>query len=236
MKQACQIARLVLDEVAKHLAVGLTNAEIDKIVHDKAIEAESYPSPLNYRGFPKSCCTSVNNVACHGIPDSRSLEDGDIVSVDVTVFHKGFHGDCCETFEIGDVDGPGKHLVEVARRCRDEAIGICGPGVPFSDIGTMVEGIAREECLTVVPAFIGHGIGTYFHGPPDIYHCFNDYPGLMKPGMTFTVEPILTQGNKEALILEDGWTVVMMDNARAAQFEHTILITEHGHEILTNYS
>ncbi|KAL7642797.1 UNVERIFIED_CONTAM: hypothetical protein RMT77_006085 [Armadillidium vulgare] len=233
--EACQRARDVLNAVAQNIKVGLTTEEIDIIVREKSFENDCYPSPLNYRGFPKSCCTSVNNIACHGIPDTRALEDGDIISVDVTVYYKGFHGDCCETFLVGNVDDKGKHLVNVAKQCRDSAINICGPGVPFSDIGSEIDGLAKEEKLSVVPAFIGHGIGHYFHGPPDIYHFCNQMPGLMKAGMTFTVEPVLAQGSKEALILEDGWTVVMLDDSRAAQFEHTILITDNGHQILTYY-
>ncbi|KAB7505987.1 Methionine aminopeptidase 1D, mitochondrial [Armadillidium nasatum] len=261
--EACQRARDVLNAVAQNIKVGLTTEEIDIIVREKSFENDCYPSPLNYRGFPKSCCTSVNNIACHGIPDTRALEDGDIISVDVTiekkepykkfcklslseievihfpifikVYYKGFHGDCCETFLVGNVDDKGKHLVNISKQCRDSAISICGPGVPFSDIGSEIDGLAKEEKLSVVPAFIGHGIGHYFHGPPDIYHFCNQMPGLMKAGMTFTVEPVLAQGSKEALILEDGWTVVMLDDSRAAQFEHTILITDNGHQILTYY-
>ncbi|XP_064112882.1 methionine aminopeptidase 1D, mitochondrial-like isoform X2 [Macrobrachium nipponense] len=176
----------------------MTTEDIDALVHKRVIESGAYPSPLNYRGFPKSVCTSVNNVACHGIPNKRRLVDGDIVSVDITVFSNGYHGDCCETYLIGNVDEAGKHLVNAARRCRDEAIAICRPGVPFSDID-------------------------------------NDYPGTMEEGMTFTIEPIVAQGSEEVIILEDGWTAVMLDNGRAAQFEHTILITCKGNEILTQY-
>ncbi|XP_047486736.1 methionine aminopeptidase 1D, mitochondrial-like isoform X1 [Penaeus chinensis] len=233
MKESCRLARLVMNTVAENIKSGMTTDDIDILVHNKIIEYGAYPSPLNYRGFPKSVCTSVNNVACHGIPDDRKLIDGDIISVDITVFYKGYHGDCCETFIIGDVDEAGQHLVDAARKCRDEAIAICGPGVPFAAIGHKVEQVARREKVTVVPCFIGHGIGTYFHGPPDIYHCYNNYPGTMEEGMTFTVEPIVAQGQEDVLILEDGWTAVMVDNGRAAQFEHTVLITESGHEILT---
>lgn len=233
MRESCRLARLVMNTVAENIKSGMTTEDIDVLVHNKIIENGAYPSPLNYHGFPKSVCTSVNNIACHGIPDDRKLIDGDIISVDITVFYKGYHGDCCETFIIGDADEAGQHLVDAARKCRDEAIAICGPGVPFAAIGHKVEQVARRERVTVVPCFIGHGIGTYFHGPPDIYHCYNNYPGTMEAGMTFTVEPIVAQGQEDVLILEDGWTAVMVDNGRAAQFEHTVLITESGHEILT---
>ncbi|XP_068220223.1 methionine aminopeptidase 1D, mitochondrial-like [Palaemon carinicauda] len=235
MRDSCHLARSIMNAVGKTIEAGMTTEEIDVLVHNKIIKSEAYPSPLNYQGFPKSVCTSVNNVACHGIPNKRQLIDGDIVSVDITVFYNGYHGDCCETYLIGNVDEAGRHLVNAARRCRDEAIAICGPGVPFSDIGAKVEEIAKEEKVTVVPCFVGHGIGQYFHGPPDIYHCYNDYPGTMEEGMTFTIEPIVAQGSEEVIILEDGWTAVMLDNGRAAQFEHTILITDKGHEILTRY-
>uniref|UniRef100_A0A0P4WD60 Methionine aminopeptidase n=1 Tax=Scylla olivacea TaxID=85551 RepID=A0A0P4WD60_SCYOL len=235
MRNACRLAAEVQNAVKENIKAGMTTEEVDVLVHNRAIDAGAYPSPLNYRGFPKSVCTSVNNVACHGIPDDRPLMDGDIVSVDVTVFIGGYHGDCCETYMIGEVDDPGRHLVRAARRCRDEAIALCGPGVPFYAIGNRVERVAEEEGVRVVPCFIGHGISNYFHGPPDIYHCYNFYPGEMEPGMTFTVEPVITQGKEEVVLLEDGWTAVMLDNARAAQFEHTVLITDSGHEILTEF-
>lgn len=235
MRKSCHIARSILNAVGENIQVGMSTEEIDALVHDKIIKSGAYPSPLNYHGFPKSVCTSVNNVACHGIPNNRQLVDGDIISVDVTVFYNGYHGDCCETYLIGNVDEAGRHLVNAARRCRDESIAICGPGVPFSDIGAKVEEVAKREGVTVVPCFVGHGIGQYFHGPPDIYHCYNSYPGTMEDGMTFTIEPIVAQGSEEVLILEDGWTAVMVDNGRASQFEHTILITEKGHEILSEY-
>ncbi|XP_050723627.1 methionine aminopeptidase 1D, mitochondrial-like isoform X2 [Eriocheir sinensis] len=233
MRAACSLAVKAQNTVRKNIKAGMTTAEIDELVHRVAVEGGAYPSPLNYLGFPKSVCTSVNNVACHGIPDDRPLVDGDIISVDVTVYLGGVHGDCCETYLIGDVDEPGQHLVRAAKRCRDEAISLCAPGIPFAVIGNRVEQVANKEGVTVVPCFIGHGIGSYFHGPPDIYHCYNFFPGEMQPGMTFTIEPVIAQGKEEVLILEDGWTAVMTDNGRAAQFEHTILITETGYEILT---
>ncbi|KAK7075651.1 Methionine aminopeptidase 1D, mitochondrial [Halocaridina rubra] len=235
VRESCRIARSILNAVEENLKVGMTTEAIDAMLHQRIIDCGAYPSPLNYHGFPKSVCTSVNNVACHGIPDDRRLVNGDIISVDVTVYYNGYHGDCCETYLIGNVDDCGRHLVRAAKRCRDEAISICRPGMPFSAIGAKIEEIAKEEKITVVPCFVGHGIGKYFHGPPDIYHCYNDYPGTMEEGMTFTIEPIVAQGSEEVLILEDGWTAVMLDNGRAAQFEHTIHITKSAHEILTDY-
>jgi methionyl aminopeptidase len=184
-------------------------------------------------GFPKSVCTSVNNVACHGIPDDRKLLDGDIVNIDVTVFYNGYHGDCSRTFLVGNVDDRGRYLVNATEECLNEAIRCCGPGQFICKIGQTIARYAKKMELEVMPAFIGHGIGSYFHGPPEILHFDNDYPGLMLPGMTFTIEPILTLGCEEVEILEDLWTAVSVDNARSAQFEHTILITDSGCDILT---
>ncbi|KAF2366903.1 Peptidase M24A methionine aminopeptidase subfamily 1 [Trinorchestia longiramus] len=236
VRQASAIAREVLNEIGKTVEVGITTEELDKIAHHFIIGKDSFPSPLQYRSFPKSICTSINNVVCHGIPDDRPLQRGDIISVDVTVYHGGYHGDCCETWCLEGTDEQGQHLVHHAREARDKAIALCGPGVCLGRIGEACEYVARAAGLSIVEVFIGHGIGSYFHGPPDIYHFANDDYTVMKPGMTFTVEPILSQSAKGVVILEDGWTAMSLDEARAAQFEHTVLITEHGHEILTAYT
>lgn len=234
MRDSCRLARFMLDSVGKYIKVGCTTDEIDAVVHSLAINNNAYPSPLNYRGFPKSVCTSVNNVACHGIPDDRCLEDGDIINVDITVYLNGFHGDCSAMFLVGEVDKDGKALVKATEQSLERAISICRPGEFFCNIGSEVELVARKAGFTVVSCFTGHGIGSYFHGPPDIYHCYNNYPGKMKTGMVFTIEPVLAQGSHEIVILEDGWTAVTLDNGRTAQFEHTVLITDDGVEILTN--
>ncbi|CAG0882132.1 unnamed protein product [Darwinula stevensoni] len=233
MRKAGKIARSILKTVGQSIKIGMRADEIDDLVYEMCLANRAYPSPLNYRGFPSSCCTSVNNVACHGIPDSRPLSNGDIITVDVTVYLDGYHGDCAETFLIGEVDEFGRHLVDVARLCRDEAIQHCGPGQPFQVIGHIVETTAEKHGLKVVPVFAGHGIGTYFHGPPDVLHCHNNGEEQMTSGMVFTVEPILSQGGSQVVILEDGWTAMTLDNARTAQFEHTIHITDDGVEILT---
>ncbi|XP_067003662.1 methionine aminopeptidase 1D, mitochondrial [Anabrus simplex] len=233
MRRSCILARQILECVKSYVQVGRTTEELNELVWNLCIENNAYPSPLNYRGFPKSVCTSVNNVACHGIPDDRPLQDGDIINVDVTVYLNSHHGDCSETFLVGDVDSEGCRLVKTTQLCLNNAIANCRPGVEFSTIGFVVEETARQNGFTVVPAFTGHGIGSYFHGPPDIYHCYNDYPGKMASGMTFTIEPVLAQGSQEIVILEDGWTAVTLDNGRTAQFEHTVLITESGVEVLT---
>ncbi|KAB0402410.1 hypothetical protein E2I00_001711 [Balaenoptera physalus] len=233
LRQACQLARHVLLLAGKSLKVDMTTEEIDALVHQEIISHDAYPSPLGYGGFPKSVCTSVNNVLCHGIPDSRPLQDGDIINIDVTVYYNGYHGDTSETFLVGNVDECGKKLVEIARRCRDEAIAACRAGAPFSVIGNTISQITHQNGLQVCPHFVGHGIGSYFHGHPEIWHHANDSDLRMEEGMAFTVEPIITEGSPEFKVLEDAWTVVSSDNQRSAQFEHTVLITSGGAQILT---
>ncbi|XP_076639161.1 methionine aminopeptidase 1D, mitochondrial isoform X1 [Colletes latitarsis] len=233
MRDSCHFARKVLNYIKQYIKPGTTTDELDVIVHEMIISNGAYPSPLNYRGFPKSICTSINNVACHGIPDSRPLQKGDIFNVDVTVYLNGYHGDCSQMFEVGECDEEGKKLINVTELCLRRAIDICKPNERFCNIGNIVEETANKHGYSIVPAFAGHGIGTYFHGPPDILHFSNDSPGKMLPGMTFTIEPILSQGSHEIEILEDGWTAVTVDNSRTAQVEHTILITDTGCDILT---
>lgn len=232
-RQACRLARHILRQCEKVIAPGVTTDEIDQLVTQLSFQAGAYPSPLNYRNFPKSVCTSVNNCVCHGIPDLRQLLLGDIINVDVTVFSQGFHGDCSATFKVGEVDAAGEKLIAVTQDCLNIGIQQCGPNKPFRGIGSAIESFARKAGLRVVPAFTGHGIGRYFHGPPDIYHCRNKYPGVMKPGMIFTIEPALSEGSPNIKILHDNWTAVTTDNSRSAQFEHTVLITESGVEVLT---
>ncbi|XP_071376595.1 methionine aminopeptidase 1D, mitochondrial isoform X2 [Centroberyx affinis] len=211
----------------------MTTDEIDFIVHQETIKHNAYPSPLRYGGFPKSVCTSVNNVICHGIPDSWQLQDGDIINIDVTVYLEGYHGDTSETFLIGQVDEVGRRLVDTARRCRDEAIAACKPGAQLCVIGNTISEIAHANGFQVCPYFIGHGIGSYFHGHPEIWHHANDNDMTMDEGMAFTIEPILMEGSSEFRILRDKWTAVSADDKRSAQFEHTVVITSSGVDILT---
>ncbi|KAM6948349.1 methionine aminopeptidase 1D, mitochondrial [Aplochiton taeniatus] len=233
LTRACQLARHVLRLAGQSLKVGMTTDEIDFLVHQETIRHDAYPSPLRYGGFPKSVCTSVNNVVCHGIPDSRQLQDGDIINVDVTVYFEGYHGDTSETFLIGQVDEVGQRLVETARRCRDEAIAACGPGERLCVIGNTISEVARSTGFSVCPYFIGHGIGSYFHGHPEIWHHGNDNDMTMEEGMAFTIEPILMEGSAEFRILRDNWTAVSKDDKRSAQFEHTVVITSDGVDVLT---
>lgn len=233
MRRSCKLAANILQQLYTLIKPGVTTDEIDALAHNLSIQSGAYPSPLHYNGFPKSICTSVNNVVVHGIPDIRLLEDGDIVNVDLTVYFKGFHGDCSKTFLVGDVDDKGVELVRITEECLSIAIKSCGPGVPFKEIGSKIYQHAKRNGLTVIPSVLGHGIGEYFHGLPEIYHTINRYPGVMKPGMTFTIEPAITHGSENTVLLEDGWTLVTEDGSRSAQVEHTVLITDNGAEILT---
>lgn len=234
LRQSCKFAKFVLDTAMTQLKVGATTDDIDQFVHNLVIDNNAYPSPLNYRGFKKSVCTSINNVVCHGVPDDRPLVDGDLISVDVSVYLNGFHGDCAATYCVGLVDDYGKKLMSVAEQCMYKGIEACGPGNSFTNIGEAIDSHARQNGHSVVPSITGHGIGTYFHGPPVIFHSpLHSYPGVMKPGMVFTIEPVISQGSDDVEILEDGWTIVTTDESRGAQFEHTILITDYGYEILT---
>jgi len=234
MRVACGLAREVLAETGAAVTPGVTTDELDRVAHDAHVARGVYPSPLGYHGFPKSVCTSVNEVICHGIPDDRPLADGDIVNVDVTVYVDGVHGDTNATFLVGRVDARSKRLVQVTRECLDHAIGAVRPGAPVSDIGRAIEAHATANSFFVVRTFVGHGIGEVFHGAPQIPHYYD--PGartILEPGMTFTIEPMITMGSIDPVIWDDGWTAVTADGARTAQFEHTVLVTDTGVDVLT---
>jgi len=233
IRESCMLARKVLGEISKILEPGISTNKIDELARELILIHNGYPSPLNFQGYPKSTCTSVNNIAAHGIPDRRLLESGDILSIDVTVYLDGFHGDCSETFLIGDVDEYGITLANVTKECVEKGIEACGPGKWIRGIGHVIHKHARKYNCTVVPIFLGHGIGDFVHGPPDIYHCLNNYPGRMEPGMIFTVGPVISEGDRRVKILSDGWSAITMDNSRTAQIEHTVLITDTGYEVLT---
>jgi len=224
----------VLRVTGEAVRAGVTTDALDEIAHAETVRLGGYPSPLNYRGYPKSLCTSVNEVICHGIPDSRPLEDGDIVNLDVTVYLDGMHGDCSATFLVGDVDPGGRHLVEAARECLAKGIAAARPGRPISDIGKAIEAHASRHGFGVVRAYCGHGIGESFHTSLQIPHHYDpSMKRVMEPGMTFTVEPMITEGSWEDALWSDGWTAVTKDGKRSAQFEHTIVVTAGGAEILT---
>ncbi|TQD78009.1 hypothetical protein C1H46_036461 [Malus baccata] len=211
----------------------ITTNEIDKAVHQMIIDAGAYPSPLGYGGFPKSVCTSVNECMCHGIPDSRQLQSGDIVNIDVTVYLNGYHGDTSKTFLCGDVSERIQRLVKVTEECLEKGIAVCKDGASFKKIGKRISEHAEKYGYGVVERFVGHGVGTVFHSEPLILHHCNDQSGSMVEGQTFTIEPILTMGSIDCKTWPDNWTTLTADGSPAAQFEHTILITRTGAEILT---
>lgn len=233
MRASGRLAAQVLQYAGSLVKPGITTDEIDQAVHQMIIDNGAYPSPLGYGGFPKSVCTSVNECICHGIPDSRVLEDGDIINIDVTVYLNGYHGDTSATFFCGDVDDGAKKLVQVTKECLDKAISICAPGVEFKKIGKTIHDHADKYRYGVVEQFVGHGVGRVFHADPVILHFRNNESGRMMLNQTFTIEPMLTMGSINPVIWKDNWTVVTEDGSLSAQFEHTILITSDGAEIMT---
>eukprot|EP01097_Dermamoeba_algensis_P002885 TRINITY_DN2147_c0_g1_i3.p1 TRINITY_DN2147_c0_g1~~TRINITY_DN2147_c0_g1_i3.p1 ORF type:complete len:210 (-),score=47.04 TRINITY_DN2147_c0_g1_i3:135-764(-) len=200
----------------------------------KPLLRETHPSPLNYKGYPKSVCTSVNEVVCHGIPDQTVLQDGDIINIDVSVYFNGYHGDVNETYLIGNVDETGRRLVQTTRECLEKAIQMVKPGVLYRDIGNIISKHAHANGFSVSRSYCGHGIGQLFHSPPNIPHyAKNKAVGVMKPGHVFTIEPMINEGNYRDELWPDDWTCVTSDGKRSAQFEHTLLVTDVGCEILT---
>lgn len=235
MRESCRLAVKTLDDIEGKLRVGMTTEEVDQLCHDYITKHGAYPSPLNYKGFPKSVCTSKNEVICHGIPAKNViLNDGDILNIDVTTYLNGFHGDTNRTFLIGNVSEGAKTLVKVTRECMMIGIEQVKPGNRLGDIGAAIQAHAEKHGYSVVRDFCGHGIGRNFHEDPQVLHYGERGTGLrLKPGMTFTIEPMINIGKPDVKILKDGWTAVTTDGKWSAQFEHTILVTETGHEILT---
>lgn len=232
--KVCRLAREVLDIAAAAVRPGITTDEIDRIVHEAAVERNSYPSPLNYYGFPKSCCTSVNEVICHGIPDGYVLKDGDIVNVDVTLYHDGVHGDMNETFFVGKPDALSELLVKTTYECLKKAIEICKPGVLYRSVGDVIQKHAAANNFAVVRTYCGHGIGELFHTSPNIPHYSkNKAVGVMKTGHVFTIEPMINLGVFSDKTWPDNWTSVTTDGKRSAQFEHQLLITDDGCIVLS---
>jgi methionyl aminopeptidase len=234
MRVAGRIAAEALAEVAKAIAPGVTTDELDAVGHEFLCDHDAYPSTLGYKGFPKSLCTSINEVICHGIPDSTALQEGDIVNVDITAYIGGVHGDTDATYLVGEVDEESRLLVERTQEAMMRGIRAVAPGRQINVIGRVIESYARRFGYGVVRDFTGHGIGQSFHSGLVIPH-YDDprYDTLIEPGMTFTIEPMLTLGTHEWDMWDDGWTVVTKDRRRSAQFEHTILVTDSGAEILT---
>ena len=234
MRIAGRIAAQALAEVGRAVKPGVTTDELDRVGHEFLCDHGAYPSTLGYRGYPKSLCTSINEVICHGIPDSTVLKDGDIVNIDITGFINGVHGDTNATFEVGEVDETAHLLVERTRESLDRAIKAVRPGRQINVIGRVIEAYAARFGYGVVRLFTGHGISTAFHSGLIIPH-YDDPRSTaeMKPGMTFTIEPMLTLGTIEHRMWSDGWTAVTMDGKLTAQFEHTLVVTETGAEVLT---
>jgi methionyl aminopeptidase len=235
MRHAGAVAAEVLRLAGAMVAPGVTTDEIDAYVHELCIERNAYPSPLNYNFYPKSLCTSVNEVICHGIPDSRPLQDGDIVNLDVTTYVGGVHGDTNATFLVGNVDPVSRDLVKVTEECMWHGIEAVVPGRPLSDIGRAIESHAKKHHYGVVRAFIGHGIGELFHGDIQVLHYYDERASMiMRPGMTFTIEPMITVGAwQHKMVFDDDWTAVTADGKRTAQFEHTLVVTDDGADVLT---
>jgi methionyl aminopeptidase len=234
MRVACRLAAQARDLVGAHVAPGITTDELDRIGHEFLCDHGAYPSTLGYKGFPKSLCSSVNEVVCHGIPDARVIEDGDIVNIDITAFINGVHGDTNATFLAGDVDEESRLLVDRTREALERAIKAVKPGRRVNVIGRVIEAYAKRFGYGVVREFTGHGIGTWFHSGLIIPH-YDDprFDDEIRPGMTFTIEPMLNLGTPEWVMWDDDWTVVTADGRRSAQFEHTLLVTADGAEILT---
>jgi len=235
MKEVCKIGRKVIDIAHKAVRPGVTTDEIDRVVHEACIEFGVYPSPLNYYNFPKSVCTSINEVICHGIPDMRILEEGDILNIDISVYRNGYHADLNETYIVGKkTDKDSLFLVESAYECLQLAIQACKPGTMYKEIGNIIGKFIEARDLAVTKTYCGHGIGKMFHCNPNVPHYKkNKAVGIMRPGHIFTIEPMINQGTWRDVTWLDDWTAVTEDGKRSAQFEHTLLITETGCEILT---
>uniref|UniRef100_A0A0K0E0Z9 Methionine aminopeptidase n=1 Tax=Strongyloides stercoralis TaxID=6248 RepID=A0A0K0E0Z9_STRER len=234
VRTSAKLGRKILDEVAKIIDAGIETNDIDNLVNELCIENECYPSPLNYYKFPKSVCTSVNEIICHGIPDDYKLKEGDLCNVDVTVYKNGFHGDLNETFFVSYPSSEEDiHLVTTAYKCLMEAIKIVKPGTNYSEIGNVIETVAENEKLKTVKEYEGHGCHRLFHTTPRIRHFKNNKKGVMKVGHCFTIEPMLCIGSSDNIIWPDDWTVAAVNGKNSAQFEHMVLVTENGCEILT---
>lgn len=235
MREACRLGREVLDIAGRFMKAGVTGDEIDRIVYQACVDRKIYPSPLNYFRFPKSVCVSPNEVICHGIPDCRPIEEGDIVNLDISIYHQGFHSDLNETFFIGQCDEDAQRLVRCAYNALHAAAKEIRPGTLYRDLGHHIHGEASKAGCAVVTTYCGHGVGELFHGPPKVPHYRkNKAVGIMKPGHVFTVEPMINLGNNGGdKKWPDDWTAVTLDGKRSAQFEHTFLVTETGLEVLT---
>ena len=235
MRVAGRLAAEVLDMIETHMQPGVTTAELDTLCHDYIVSVQhAIPAPLNYHGFPKSICTSVNHVVCHGIPADRNLKNGDIVNVDITVIKDGFHGDTSKMFFIGEPSIKARRLVETCYECLRTGIDMVRPSVRLGDIGAAIQQLAESRKFSIVREYCGHGIGREFHEEPQVLHYGSPDTGMeLQAGMTFTIEPMINAGKRHVKLLPDNWTVVTKDRSLSAQWEHTLLVTETGREVLT---
>lgn len=235
MRIAGRLAAEVLEMIKPHVQVGITTNELDKICHDYIVnEQQAIPAPLNYHGFPKSICTSVNQVICHGIPNEKRLKNGDMINIDITVIKDGWHGDTSKMFHAGEPSIQAKRVAKISYECMSKGIALVKPGAHLGDIGAVIQKHAEGNNYSVVQEYCGHGIGESFHEDPQVLHYGKADTGLvLEEGMIFTIEPMINVGKRNVKLLKDGWTVVSKDRSLSAQWEHTILVTETGHEILT---
>ena len=235
MRKSCALAANTLEFIAPYVKAGVSTQKLNDLCHDYIMSHDALPSPLNYKGYPKSICTSINEVICHGIPSDKAiLKEGDIVNVDITVYLNKFHGDTSKTFCVGEVSPEIKKLVDVTYQCMMVGIEQVRPGGRLGDIGAAVAELAHRHGYSVVEEYCGHGIGRDFHEEPQVVHNSERNTGLVfQPGMIFTVEPMINMGVKHCKLLKDGWTVLTADRKHSAQFEHTVLVTDDGVEILT---
>lgn len=235
MRVAGRLAAEVLDMVTPHVQPGITTGELDQICHDYIVNVQhAIPAPLNYRGFPKSICTSVNHQVCHGIPGDKRLKKGDIVNIDITVIKDGYHGDTSRMFAVGDISLLARRVTRVAYDCMWIGIELVKPGTQLGDIGHAIQSHAESHNCSVVREYCGHGIGKVFHEDPQVLHYGKPGTGMaIQAGMTFTVEPMVNIGKRHTKLLGDQWTVVTKDRSLSAQWEHTVLVTDSGYEVLT---
>lgn len=234
MRAAGRLAAQTLDYIAPYVSPGITTLKLNDLCHDYIISHGAIPAPLGYKGYPKSICTSINNVVCHGIPDERQLENGDIINIDVTVIVNGWHGDTSRTFPVGKVGLKAMKLMDTTYEAMMIGIEAVKPGVKLGDIGYLIQKHAESKGYSVVRDFCGHGIGQTFHTEPQVLHYGRLNTGVtLEPGMFFTIEPMINIGNYDVRLLNDGWTAVTRDRSLSAQFEHTLGVTDHGYEIFT---
>ncbi len=234
MRKAGRLAAATLDFITPKVKPGVTTDQLDELCHDFILDHKAIPAPLGYKGFPKSICTSINHVVCHGIPGPRKLIDGDILNIDVTVILDGWHGDTSRMFGVGRVAVKAARLMEITHKCLMKGIAVVKPGATLGDIGHAIQTYAESERCSVVRDFCGHGLGRIFHAPPSILHYGTPGTGtVLRTGMFFTIEPMINTGKFAVKILPDGWTAVTRDRSLSAQFEHSLAVTKTGHEIFT---